>query len=553
MTGSSTRAKSRPCGPVLGWDGERWNIPKRYNMAVDVADHHAREAIAMIYRDHTGRRDDVTWGQVQDRSRQIASHLVARGVRQGDRVAVLLPVRPDTAAAYLGVLRTGAILVTMSLLWGDEQISYRLDDCGAAAVLCESGALSRIGTFVGHVIDIDDPAIPSAPTEFVDADTGADDPALIFYTSGTTGLAKGVVHAHRTLLGHNEFVECHDLKAGDVFFGAGEWAFSIAKLFGPLRLGATQVVYRPAAGLDPARLLAVLSEHRVTTALLNPSWLRKARLEAPDAGKRWPMNFRVVCSSNEPLTVDLIEWFEDQFAVEIFDYYGSTESYPLIGNRPAVPVKRGSVGRALPGWEVGLLDEKGNDVADGECGEICLRANSNPQYPLGYWNRPQATAETFGGPWYRTKDQATRDPDGYFWVLGRTDDVIKTSGYRVGPYEVEAVLREHHAVQDAGVVGVADGIRGQRIEAFVELRDGVVGDEQLERELIDHVKTRYSRFAYPRRVVFVECLPRSATSKVQRAELRRIGLESSTAHSEQQCYRLRGESGCGNAQFDNAL
>src|SRR5262245_54698013 len=270
MTGASTRAESRPCGRVFGWDGERWNVPKRYNMAVDVADHHAREGIAVIYRDHTGRRDDVTWGEVQDRSRQIASYLVARGVRQGDRVAVLLPVRPDTAAAYLGVLRTGAILVTMSLLWGDEQISYRLDDCGAAAVLCESTALSRIGTFVGHVVDVDDPAISSAPTEFVDADTSADDPALIFYTSGTTGLAKGVVHAHRTLLGHNEFTECHDLQAGDVFFGAGEWAFSLAKLFGPLRLGAIQVVYRSAAGLDPAGLLAVLSEHRVNTALLNP-------------------------------------------------------------------------------------------------------------------------------------------------------------------------------------------------------------------------------------------------------------------------------------------
>jgi acetyl-CoA synthetase len=532
MIAGASGTTTTPHGPTLGWNGERWVVPKRYNMAVDVADHHNRDALALIYCDHLGQCDRVTWGRLQDRSRRIASHLVARGVRQGDRVGVLLPVRPDTAAAYLGVLRTGAILVTMSLLWGDEQIAYRLEDCGATAVLCEPDARSRNWRFGGDIVDIDDPVIDATAPEFGDADTAADDPALIFYTSGTTGLAKGVVHAHRTLLGHNEFVECHDLRAGDVFFGAGEWAFSLAKLFGPLRLGATQVVYRSAAGLDVAGLLAVLSEHRVTTALLNPSWLRKVRLQEPDAGARWPMDFRVVCSSNEPLTVDLIEWFEAQFGVEIFDYYGSTESYPLLGNRPGIPVKRGSVGQPLPGWDVRLLDENDNDVADGEYGEICLRTNCTPQFPLGYWNRPDASAEAFGRPWYRTKDQATRDTDGYYWVLGRSDDVIKTAGYRVGPYEVESILREHPAVKDAAVIGVPDHIRGQRIEAFVELQDGATGNDRLERDLIDHVKSRYSRFAYPGHVVFTDALPRSATSKVQRHELRRIALASSPSSDE---------------------
>jgi acetyl-CoA synthetase len=202
------------------------------------------------------------------------------------------------------------------------------------------------------------------------------------------------------------------------------------------------------------------------------------------------------------------------------DYYGSTESYPLIGNFPGVPVKAGSMGRRMPGWDVRLLDGDGREVPPGQPGEISLRAGSNPQYPLGYWNRPEASEEAFGGPWYRTKDQAVMDEDGYFWFLGRTDDVIKTSGYRVGPYEVEDVLRRHPAVADAGVVGVPDAVRGQAVKAWIELNPGYEPGPHLAEEITGFARTSYSRFAYPRLVEFVDELPRSATGKIQRAALR---------------------------------
>ena len=307
-----------------------------------------------------------------------------------------------------------------------------------------------------------------------------------------------------------------------MFYGAGDWAWSLAKLMGPLRLGATHLVFRPEGGFDPTALLDAMSHHRVTSALVNPTFLRKMREDVPDAGTRFPLSLRTVCSSNEPLTPDLIAWFQSQYGVTLLDYYGSTESYPLLGNYPDVPVKPGSMGRPLPGWEVRLLDEDGQEVADGETGEICLRARSNPQFPLGYWNMPEASAAAFGGDWYHTKDQAYADDDGYFWFLGRTDDVIKTSGYRVGPYELEAVIRELDPVRDVSVTGVPDELRGQSIKAWIELMPGHAGGADLSETIVAHVKENFSRFAYPRFIEYVSALPKSATGKVQRAQLREL-------------------------------
>ncbi|MEB4613073.1 acyl-CoA synthetase [Leucobacter sp. M11] len=509
-----------------------WAVPEWYNMAVDVADGHPREGLALRYERAGAPGRDVLWGEIQDRSRQIAAHLSEAGIGPGDRVAVLLPQRPETPAAYLGVLRTGAILVTMSLLWAEEPIRFRLEDSSAAAVLIEGASAGLVAGTAATVLDIDDPAIAAREPVFRDAATRADDPALIFYTSGTTGRAKGIVHAHRTLLGHNEFRHCHDLGPGDLFFGAGDWAWSLAKLFGPMRLGVPHLVFRPERGFDAAGLLESMSRNGVTSALLNPTVLRKIREVVPDAGSRFPQRLRTVCSSNEPLTADLIDWFAEQFGVPLLDYYGSTESYPLLGNLAGVPIKPGSMGQPLPGWDVALLDERGEPVAVGEQGEICLRARSNPQFPLGYWRMPEASEATFGGEWFRTSDQATVDEDGYFWFLGRTDDVIKTSGYRVGPYEIEGVIRCHPAVRDVTVTGVPDPIRGQSVKAWIELEADAVASPELDAEIVALVRSDYSRFAYPRLIEYVDELPRSATGKVQRATLRALNTTPSERNAQ---------------------
>ncbi|NKQ57709.1 acyl-CoA synthetase [Amycolatopsis sp. K13G38] len=499
----------------------RWEIPAEYNMAVDVADHHDRDALALIYEDYTGAHIEVTWAEVQDRSRQVAALLRDLGVRKGDRVAVLLPQRPDTPAVYLGVLRTGAIMVTLSLLWADGPIRERVADCSPAIILADRDGLSRLRGIGGAcVIDVDDPSFDSTEPVFDAEPTSPHDPALIFYTSGTTGAAKGIVHAHRSLLGHNEFSYCHDLGPGDVFHGVGDWAWSMAKLLGPLRAGAVHLVYRAERGLDPPGLLDAMSRNRVTHGLVNPTFLRKIRLAVPDAGTRFPQRFVTICCANEPLRPELISWFEEQFGTWLLDYYGSTESYPLLGNFPGLEVRLGSVGRPLPGWEVALLGPDENPVPPGQPGEICLRAGSNPQYPLGYWNRPEESARDFGGKWFHTKDEAIVDDDGFYWVRGRVDDVIKSSGYRIGPDEIEDVVRRLDFVNEVGVVGVADAVKGQALEVWVELKQDEAGRDELAALIATRIRAEYSKFAQPRAVRFVETLPRSATGKVRRAQLR---------------------------------
>jgi acetyl-CoA synthetase len=500
----------------------RWDVPARYNIAADVCDKHPREKLAMIHEDFRGTVREVRWGEMQDSSNRFANVLESHGVGRGDRVAMLLPPTPETAAAFFGTWKVGAILLSMSVLYGDEGIRHRVTDSQAKVLVTNAENADRIErSLVEHVLVLDDALLASGSTAYQCADTSADDPAQLYYTSGTTGLAKGIVHAHRYILAHEEFIYCHDVRDGERFHGMGEWAWAagICPLIGPWRMGALQCVYQREGGFDPGKQLDFLSRHEVANVFGTPTAIR-SMMGIGDAGTRYPQKFRIVCSAGEPLNPEAIRWFREQYGITVLDFYGLTESYPLCGNFPFMDVREGSMGKPLPGWDVAILDEDEQPVASGERGEICLRARSNPHYPLGYWNRPDDTKHVFEGDWFHTKDAARTDEDGYYWYEGRADDVIISAGYRIGPFEVESACLEHPAVAEAAAVASPDERRGNVVKAFVVLAAGYEPSDDLAEEIKAFVRDHHSAYAYPRVIEFVPDLPKTLTGKIRRIELR---------------------------------
>jgi acetyl-CoA synthetase len=527
-------------------DQHRWEVPERYNIASDVCDKHPRDRLAMVWEDWRGNERHVQFGELQDLSAKFANVLEAHGIERGDRVATLLPSLPETAAVFLGTYKSGAILLSMSVLYGDEGIQHRLRDSGAKALVTDTKNRHRIPDGLAEVIFVlDTPdggerqpgdvdlaeALSKASASYDTVDTAADDPAQLYYSSGTTGQAKGILHAHRYLLAHEEFEFCHDVQEGELFHGSGEWAWAagICPLLGPWRYGAVQFVYARKGGFDPEEQLRVLSKNGVQNMFTTPTALRSMR-SVSDAGKRYPLDqMRIVCSAGEPLNPEVISWFREQYGITVLDYYGLTESYPLCGNFPTVEVREGSMGLPLPGWDVAILDEDENPLPPGERGEICLRARSNPHYPIGYWNRPEDTEEVFGGDWFHTKDAAQTDEDGYVWYAGRADDVIISAGYRIGPFEVESACVEHPAVLEAAAVASPDERRGEIVKAFIVLAEGHDPSDALADEIKAHVRERHSAYAYPREIEFVADLPKTLTGKIRRVELREAEREKKQA------------------------
>ncbi len=480
-------------------------MPERYNLAADTVDKHPDGKLAMVWEDWRGSHREVTFGEVRDTANRIANVLASLGVEPGDRVACLLPATPETAAAFTAVYKLGAILLSLSMLYGDEGIEHRLRDSGAKVLVAHADALARVADMRSRVdalqtvvvmggdggdVSFSD-AVAAASSDFATLDTRADDPAQLYYSSGTTGLAKGILHAHRYLIGHNEYEYAHDVRDDEFFHSTGEWAWIagiVPGILGPWRFGTPTVVYQRKGAFRPSETLALLERHEVGNLFTTPTALRAiATVADPD---RFKLRLRHACSAGEPLNPEVIRWFADAYGTTIFDYYGLTESYPLCSNFPTMEVRPGSMGRPAPGWDVALLDGDEQPVPAGEMGEICLRARSNPHYPLGYWNRPAESEADFGGDWFHTKDVARTDDDGYVWYEGRNDDVIIAAGYRIGPFEVESSLVEHPAVVEAAAVGVPDAARGSVVKAFVVLAEGTAPSDELAAELADHVRQR---------------------------------------------------------------
>jgi acetyl-CoA synthetase len=530
----------------------RWEVPDRYNIAVDTVDKHAPDRPAMVWEDLQGNERTVTFGDVRTMSSRIANVLAGLGVESGDRVAVLLPSTPETAAAFIAVYRLGGILLSLSQLYGDDSIAHRLSDSQSKVLITDGANRGRLeamkdrvptlqrvlvfsagGSLVGDDVDLDD-AMSAASGDFTPVDTSCDDPAQLYYTSGTTGQAKGILHAHRYLLAHNEYEFCHDVRAGEVFHSTGEWAWIagiVPGLLGPWRFGVPVAVFQRKGGYDPEQTLYLLEKYKVGNLFTTPTALR-AMTELKDPGLQYDIGLRIACSAGEPLNPEVIRWFEGQFGIPVLDYYGLSESYPLCGNFPTVEIRPGSMGLPLPGWEVSILDSATEEpVPRGEMGEICLKARTNPHYPLGYWNRPEDTDEVFGGEWFHTKDAARLDGDGYVWYEGRADDVIISAGYRIGPFEVESAIVELPEVVEAAAVASPDAKRGNIVKAYVRLAPGQEPSDELADRIKAHVRETYAAYAYPREIDFVDDLPKTLTGKIRRIELRRAEEERKKAPS----------------------
>jgi acetyl-CoA synthetase len=506
----------------------RWEVPERYNIAADVCDRHPPEQLAMVWERFDGARRDVSWGELQELSARAAGLLAARGVERGDRVAVVLPPTPETAAVFFGTWKLGAVLLAMSVLYGDEGIRHRLTDSGASVLVTDAANAPRFADApVGEVVVLDAELLAAAEPHPETADTSADDPASSTTRRAPPGSPRASSTPTATSSPTRSSPTATTCARARRFHGMGEWAWAagIAPLLGPWRLGAVQCVFQREGGFDPHRQLDFLSRHEVTNVFTTPTAMR-AMMAIEDAGSRYPQRFRIVCSAGEPLNPEAIRWFREQYGLTVLDYYGLTESYPLCANFPFMGVREGSMGKPMPGWDVQILDEDERPVAAGERGEICLRARSNPHYPLGYWKRPEDSERVFGGEWFHTGDAAKADEDGYFWYEGRADDVIIAAGYRIGPFEVESACLEHAAVREAAAVASPDAVRGNVVKAFIVIAEGHEPGDALAQDIQRFVRGRLGAHAYPRRIAFVDDLPKTLTGKIRRIELRQAEAEA---------------------------
>ncbi|WP_029009891.1 acyl-CoA synthetase [Azospirillum halopraeferens] len=520
----------------------RWSVPERYNIGVDVCDRPAErnpDATALIVRRRDGAVVEHSFADIRRESNRLANLLRAGGVRRGDRVAVLLPQAPETAIAHVAVYKMGAIAVPLFVLFGVEALLYRLADSGACAVVTDASGAAKLAAIrpslpaLKTVLCIDGPADGAAdlhallagqPDAFTPEDTRADDPALIIYTSGTTGQPKGALHAHRVLLGHLPGVEIsHDLfpQPGDRIWTPADWAWigGLLDVLLPAWHHGVAVVCHRFEKFDPEEAFRLMAELGVRNAFLPPTALKMLRsVENPAA--RHAFRLRSIASGGETLGAELLDWGRRTFGLTINEFYGQTECNMIVSSCAAImPGKPGVMGRPVPGHRVAVIDDDGTVLPPGRQGAIAVH-RPDPVMFLEYWGNPGATREKFIGDWLVTGDQGVADADGYIRFVGRSDDVITSAGYRIGPGEIEDCLLGHPAVRMAAVVGVPDPLRTEIIKAYIVLQDGATPGPELERDIRDHVRTRLAAHEYPRAIAFVDSLPMTTTGKVIRRELR---------------------------------
>jgi acetyl-CoA synthetase len=494
-----------------------------------------RDRPALVFEAPGGTVTMQSFAEVDRAATGLAAALRAAGFGRGDLIGLHLGQHPDTAIAHMAVCRIGGVAVTLSQLYGPDTLAHALDDCRARAILTDRAVWAALDParfpHLTHVW-MRDPlpgardlgaALAAPDPAFVPEFTGADDPALLMYTSGSTGKPKGILHGHRVLAAYAPSIALFfNLSMADpdaVFWSPSDWAWvgGLLDLLFPAWMAGRPV----ATSLDrfsADRAYAFMARHRVTHSFLAPTAIK--RLAQDPEPRRHGLALRVICTGGEALAAETLDWCETRLGVVCNEFYGMTEVNHLIGNCAALfPRRPGSMGRAYPGHSVLLVDAEGVPVPDGEPGEVVTPATSPTRF-LGYLNDPDKESEMRLGPWLRTHDLAVRDADGYFWYKGRSDDLIKSSGFRIGPAEIEDCLLAHPAVAECAVIGKPDPDRGHIVKALVRLRAGVAGDDVLKAALADHVRTRLAAYKAPREVAFVADFEMTSSGKINRRALR---------------------------------
>jgi acetyl-CoA synthetase len=524
-----------------------WEIPETYNAGMDVVTRHADgpERTALYHETAAGETSRYTFRELERRSNELASALRDRGVERGDRVAVVAPQRVATALVHVAAYKLGAIAVPLSVLYGPDALEFRFADSETTAVFADPDVFGTVGEAVASVASVERVvglgATPETPDgveaerfadlrgarSFEPVATAPDDPALLVYTSGTTGRPKGVLQGHEYLLGHLPCAQMafelpwHDVDP--VLYTPADWAW-VGGLYDALlpawHYGLPVVGYR-SEGFDAEATFELLETYDVTQAMLTPTMLKMMAQVDPSG---YDLDSLVaIATGGEPVPGELHRWVDETFDVPLNELYGQTEANLVVSNCSQwFEPEPGCLGRPVPGHTVDVRDEDGSRLPAGEVGAIAVRT-PDPVVFQEYWNAPDLTAASFFGPddeWMDTDDIGYRDADGRLWFTARDDDVIITSGYRVGPAEVEDVLLEHEAVANAAVIGVDDETRDRIVKAYVVPAAEAEPSDTTAEAIQQYVRENLAKYQYPRELAFIDELPKTTTGKIQRYRLR---------------------------------
>ncbi len=500
-----------------------FSVPEYFNIGAACSEvHSGQNAHNIAIKEITVKGIiSTSFAELSEYSTRLASSLRDLGIKFGDRVAILLPQGLNVAIAHLAIYKLGAIAVPLAHVFQADAIAYRLEDSGACALITDNDGLAKLKLHqsVRHVILVQDlkSLVEAGDPHFIPVKTRADDPCLIIYTSGTTGQPKGALHAHRVLIGHLAGFELHHQPTGKgVFWTPSDWAWAggLLNLLFPALYYGQSVVAWPFIKFDASAAFGMMQKQNITSAFIPPTALRMMRM----VNKPPKLKLKTLTSAGEALGAETYTWCKTAFGVQVDEFYGQTECNYILGSCARIGLsKAGSIGKTLPGARVTLARAENE-----KNGEIIVHRN-HPSMFLEYWGQPQATLNKFNGEWMLTGDIASRDEDKYINFIGRNDDVITSSGYRIGPVEIEDCLLHHDAVALAAVVGKPDALRTEIVKAFIVLKVGFQSNDALIKEIQEFVRSKLSSHEYPREIVFVESLPMTTTGKIIRRVLRNLG------------------------------